>query len=129
MAVVDRRVDEARDAVTVGEDVAAPHVAVQAGGMRRLLQVPLELAGEPLDPVALAGVQAAALQRDVGHVAQAMVAEEVDPAVRSRVRLVQRPDQRVALQAVGVAAHCVQAGDVLGGVALGGRVQAAAGRR
>src|SRR5690606_15138037 len=36
IGVVDRRVDEARDAAAPGQDVAAPHVAMDERGPRRL---------------------------------------------------------------------------------------------
>ena len=55
-----------------------------------------------------------------------MVAEEGHPALGSRVRLVQRPDQRVALIAEERARRRMQRGDQLAGVALDARRDAAA---
>ena len=55
-----------------------------------------------------------------------MIAEEGDPAIHLRVRLRQRPDQRVALIAEGRAGHGMQGRDQLGGVALDLRRDAAA---
>jgi hypothetical protein len=64
--------------------------------------------------------------RRARHVQQAMIAEERHPALRLRIRLVQRPDQSVARIAEMWTRHRMQRGDQRAGMALDLRVDAAA---
>src|SRR5918997_5177323 len=57
---------------------------------------------------------------------QPPVAEELDPALRPGIRLVQAPYQRVPLVTVGLRRKVVQPGQELGGLALGTFGEAAA---
>ena len=94
--------------------------------MTRLGQIVGKPLGQTLDPDEELRRQRAFSFRRPRHGEKPVLAEEGDPALRSRVRLVQRPDQRVALIAEERTRRGMQRRDQLGGMALDRRRDAPA---
>ena len=74
---------------------------------------------QALHPTQVLRRQPSGLVGDARDVQQAVVTEELGPALRGRVRLVEGADQRVPLVAVRIRRNTVQRCEKLGGVALG----------
>ena len=90
------------------------------------LEILVELLRKPLYTLQLLRRQARCPVRHFSHVQQTVLAEELDPALCPRVRLVEVADERVLLVAVSVGRDAVQRPEKLRGVALGTCGEAAA---
>ncbi len=120
---VNCRIDEAGHAPGLHEHVAAPAIAVDQRRTRRLLDPAVEAARQGFDAREQAGRQPPGRVRGAGAVQQPVLAEEVEPARRRRIGLVERADRRVAHEAEMRPLDRVQRRQQFGAMRLGARVR------